>query len=213
MEIVSVVISILALGISGWTLWATMLKRGTVKMTRPTTIFFGPDNSPDEKSAKVYMRYLLFSTSRRGRVVESMFVRVRSPEAVQAFPIWVYGNKDLARGSGIFVGPEGVAANHHFLLPKGVTGFHFKPGKNSVEVVAQLVGDKHEIVLGEWTVSVSSEQAGELRDKNAGVYFDWGGDHKDYASWTEVRPEAGKLPPLTPSILELMSREFEGRNK
>ena len=208
---ISLAFSALALSISGWTFWATMLKTGTVKMTRPTTIFFGPDRSPDEKSAKVYLRFLLYSTSRRGRVVESMFARVHSAESLQNFPIWVYGNKDLARGSGIFVGPEGVAANHHFLLPKNVSGFKFKAGKNRIEIVAQLVGDRSEISLGEYSVVISDDQASQLSSADAGIYFDWGGESKDYVGWVEAKPEAASLPPFTPALLAKMMQEIEGK--
>src|SRR2546427_296072 len=39
-------ISLAALAASGLTAWLTLFRRGTVYMTRPTVIFFGPDGGP-----------------------------------------------------------------------------------------------------------------------------------------------------------------------
>ena len=201
--------SAVALTISVWTFWATLLKRGTIRMTRPTTIFFGPDASPNDRSAKVYMRFLLFSTSRRGRVLESLHVKVKSPEATQNFPVWVYGNKDLARGSGLFVGPEGVAANHHFLLPKMVTSFQFVAGLNRVEIVGRLVGDRSDRTLGEFEVNLNNDQANAIKADGNGIYFDWGGDTKEYVGFIDEKPSAAQLPDLSPSLLAMILDELK----
>jgi hypothetical protein len=40
---VSLAISTLSLAVSAVTAWLTLFRRGTVKMTQPTVIFFGPD--------------------------------------------------------------------------------------------------------------------------------------------------------------------------
>ncbi len=87
-------------------------------MTQPTVIFFGPDAPRAHDDAllpKVYLRTLLFSTSKRGRVIESMHATLSRNETHQNFNIWVYGNDRLVRGSGLFVGETGIEANHHFL--------------------------------------------------------------------------------------------------
>jgi hypothetical protein len=87
-------------------------------MTQPTVIFFGPDTPrarEDTPLPKVFLRTLLFSTSKRGRVIESMHVALSRNETHQNFNIWVYGDEKLVRGSGLFVGETGVAATHHFL--------------------------------------------------------------------------------------------------
>jgi hypothetical protein len=62
---ISVVVSTLALTISMVTAWLTLFRRGTVRMTRPTAIYFGADGSVDS-SPKVYLRTLLYSTAKRG---------------------------------------------------------------------------------------------------------------------------------------------------
>jgi hypothetical protein len=40
---VSLAISTLSLAVSAVTAWLTLFRRGTVKMTQPTVIFFGPE--------------------------------------------------------------------------------------------------------------------------------------------------------------------------
>ena len=87
---ISVVVSTLALTISMVTAWLTLFRRGTVRMTRPTAIYFGADGSVD-RSPKVYLRTLLYSTAKRGQIVESMFVKLCRGESIQTFNIWVYG--------------------------------------------------------------------------------------------------------------------------
>ena len=122
MTIVSLVIAVVALGISATTLWLTFLRHGVLLMTLPTVIYFGADGG-DEPNIKVYFRALLYSTAKRGWIVESMYVRVRRGETSQNFNVWVLGEEKLARGSGLFVGELGVVTNHHFLLPADGTNF------------------------------------------------------------------------------------------
>jgi len=95
-------------------------------MTQPTLVFFGPDGAGGDP--KVFLRTLLYSTAKRGQIVENMFVTLRRHESGQTFNIWVYGDGPLARGSGLFVGESGVTCNHHFLLPKDGTDFQWLPG-------------------------------------------------------------------------------------
>ncbi len=56
---VSVIISLVALFVSCLTAWLTWFHRGTIKMTQPTTVFFGPD---DKGQSKVFLRTLLYSS-------------------------------------------------------------------------------------------------------------------------------------------------------
>jgi hypothetical protein len=55
MEKISIIISLTALIISAVTFWLTRLKKGIVKMTRPTSIFFGPDGgwAKDKQSGRI----------------------------------------------------------------------------------------------------------------------------------------------------------------
>src|SRR6267154_3325079 len=93
-------ISCLALLVSGITAWLTFFRKGQLVMTQPTVVFFGPDGSRfDSDKNKIYLRTLLYSTAKRGQVLESLHVSLHRNESKQNFNIWVYGEKgNLTRG-------------------------------------------------------------------------------------------------------------------
>jgi hypothetical protein len=174
-------VSVVALCISAVTAWLTLFRKGTIKMTQPTVIFFGPDGpASNSESPKIYLRALLFSTSKRGRVVESMHATLYRNESHQNFNIWVYGEERLVRGSGLFVGETGVAANHHFLTPKDGTHFCFISGRYRVEIFAKLLGDSKPILLFSQPLEITNELATQMVEPNVGLYFDWGPDSSRY---------------------------------
>jgi hypothetical protein len=187
----SVAISALALAVALLTAWLTLLRRGTVKMTRPTVIFFGPDSSSrNDENPKVYLRTLLFCTSKRGRVIESMHVSLARNETRQNFNIWVYGEERLVRGSGLFVGESGISANHHFLTPPDQNHFRFREGVYRLEVFAKLLGSKKPIKLFSQELTIQSELGLALQEPSVGLYFDWGPDSSTYIPHIEKKPPA-----------------------
>jgi hypothetical protein len=127
-------------------------------------------------------------SQRRGRVIESMHVAVSRNETHQNFNIWVYGDEKLVRGSGLFVGETGVAANHHFLTPRDGSGFRFTEGRYRLEVFAHLLGDKNKTKLFSQTLEISPETGAALAEPGAGLYFDWGPDSSRYLPHVEKRP-------------------------
>ena len=208
---ISVTISTLALCTSVVVAWLTLFRRGTVKMTRPTVIFFGPDTprSRDEPGLpKVFLRSFLFATAKRGRVVESMHVALSRNETHQNFSIWVYGDQQLVRGSGLFVGETGLSANHHFLAPRDGSSFRFTEGRYRMEVFAQLLGGPDRKLLWSETLDISRETADQLAGADSGVYFDWGPDSSRYL------PHVDKRPPLpNEDFLELLNLERRSRSR
>jgi hypothetical protein len=180
---VTVTISILALAVSATTAWLTLFRRGAVRMTQPTVIYFGPD-APRARNCgpppKVYLRTLLFSTSKRGRVIESMHVSLARNEAHQTFNIWVHGDEKLVRGSGLFVGESGVAANHHFLTPRDGSEFQFLAGRYRLDVYARLLGNRIPTLLFSQELGIAPDIAVTLKEPGAGLYFDWGADSAQY---------------------------------
>ena len=202
-EPISVTISVLALCVSAVTAWLTLFRRGTVKMTQPTVIYFGPDSPRSRDEAplpKVYLRTLLFATSKRGRVVESMHIALSRNETHQNFNIWVYGDERLVRGSGLFVGETGIAANHHFLAPKDGSSFHFIEGRYRMDVYAKLLGNRDRTLLFSQILEISGEIAAQLVGSDYGLYFDWGPDSSRYL------PHVDKRPPLpNEDFLELLN--------
>src|SRR5258708_1547487 len=133
MNYISIIISLTALAISALTFWITSIKKGTVKMTRPTIIFFGPDGG-GQKHNKVFIRTLLYSTSDRGQYIQNMYIRLQRGESIQSFNVWVYDDKGLVRGSGLFINKSGISSNHHFLLPKDGSNYPFLSGEYLLQV-------------------------------------------------------------------------------
>ena len=179
--------SVVALVISASTAWLTLFRRGTVKMTRPSVIFFGPDGPVNDRKPKVYIRTLLYATSKSGRIIESMYVSLRRNESKQNFSIWVYGDERLVRGSGLYVGECGVNTNHHFLAPRDMNHFSFLEGTYSIEVFAKLLGGKRTLLLFSEDLSISAAFASALDSSDRGLYFDWGPDAKSYTSHMDER--------------------------
>lgn len=189
--IASICISVAALVVSAMTAWLTLLRRGTVRMTRPAVVYFGPDGaSRKEGSAKpkIFLRSLVYSTGKRGHIIESMFATLRRGEMRQTFNIWVYGEDKLARGSGIYVGETGVVCNHHFVLPEDGTRFEFLAGDYRLDVYAALVGHSASLHLCSVSLSISEQAAQQLKDPEFGIYFDWGPESQRYQS--HVRKKA-----------------------
>lgn len=172
---IATIISLLALAVSATTAWLTLFRRGTLRMPRPTVIFFGPDGPPSQGAGvKVFLRTLLYSTSKRAQILESMYVTLRRRESVQTFKIWVYGETgSLVRGSGLRISEDGFAANHHFVLPMDGTQFVFLPGDYIVEVYARLVNSAGSLLISKTGLHLSHEQAAAIAG-GSGVYFDWG---------------------------------------
>lgn len=195
MQYFSVGIAVLALVISGATLWLTHLRRGSLKMTRPTVVFFGPDGNEGGIS-KVFLRTLLYSTGKRGIVLEHLFIRLRRGETQQNFNVWVYGEKHLARGSGLFVGQDGIATNHHFLTPTDIRGFDFAAGDYELDVYGKIIGKDTTLLLSTIRLSIEAHEAEQLRKPSHGIYFDWGPDAGRYLKKIESR-RAMAHDPLT----------------
>ncbi len=199
-EWIALGISGLALAVSGVTAWLSLLSPGQLRMTQPTVIFFGPDGRTRAEAPhlKVFLRTLLYSTSRRGQMVESMHVSLQRAESKQNFSIWVYGDHRLVRGSGLHVPAEGIACNHHFLLPEDGSQFRLLSGQYSLTVYAKRVSDREPRQLSRLVLSISESEARDLGGDDAGIYFDWGPDQQAYNPHVEDRP------PLTfpPWLLE-----------
>jgi hypothetical protein len=203
MEQTSLTISIVALIVSLTTFWLTRIRKGTVKMTKPTVIFFGPDG-PGADLNKVFIRTLLYSTSDKGQYIENMFVKLTRGETVQNFNVWVYGDKHdgLSRGSGLFVGKNGLASNHHFLMPKDGSNFYFTKGSYELDVYVEMVNKKPQRIYTQ-NLTIDDQQGRELADKKAGIYFDWAPNTQTYQSHIDNGPK--KIPDFVDLLNHLES--------
>jgi hypothetical protein len=187
---ISLTVSIMALVVSAATAWLSLFRRGTVEMTQPTVIFFGPDTPRSGEhfgKPKIFLRTLLFSTAKRGRIIESMHVSLTRSETHQNFNIWVHGEiSKLVRGSGLFVGETGVSANHHFLTPEDGSQLTWKAGEYQLRVYAKLLGNNNHKLLFSQVLTISLELAAQLEQPSAGLYFDWGPDSSRYLPHIEL---------------------------
>jgi hypothetical protein len=194
-SLLALIVAFLALAVSALTAWLTLLRKGEVTMTRPTTIYFGPDgrSEVEELPQKVYLRTLLYSTGKRGNIIENMFVRLHRGETRQNFNVWTYGDKNLSRGSGLFVPETGLATNHHFLLPPDGTTFQFSTGRYVLEIFVTEVGATAPRLLYTVNLEIQPETFKALSQRGHGLYFDWGPDAGRY--FAHVRPPPPAEPP------------------
>ncbi|WP_299491284.1 hypothetical protein [uncultured Shewanella sp.] len=188
--ILGLLFSCVALIISAFTAWATFFNKGKLLMTRPVLIFFGPDISPLKSNRnKVYLRTLLYSSAKRGNVIESLYLSLQRNETKQNFNVWAYGERgSLKVGSGLYVPEEGVTFDHHFVLPEDGGSFEFMQGEYKLCVFAKLVNKKSPQKLSEIELVISENQAEELSKDNSGIFFNWGPEKQSYHSYIDKRP-------------------------
>ena len=184
-------ISLAALLISAATAWLTLFRRGTIRMTKPTFVAFTYDHTPRPERPtipKVFLRALIYSTGKRGQIIENMFITLRRDKNQQIFNVWGYGETEkLARGSGLYVGETGVAHNHHFNPPEHSTGFNFGAGEYHLDVFAFLVGVAKPIRLSSVLLTVPEQDGAQLRNSNYAYWFDWAPDSSRYHGHLENR--------------------------
>lgn len=188
-DIASFGLSVAALVISLVTAWATMWRRGRIYMTQPALVCFIIERRSTSESVslhpKIYLRTLLFSSGKRGNIVESMYVRLRRGDTVQTFNVWVLGERDLARGSGLYVGENGITCNHHFLLPPDGTEFVFREGEYTLEVFATLFRRGRPIKLHESRLTIREKDAVAIAGGREDVLYSWSPESGRYLTHAE----------------------------
>ncbi len=185
---ISPAVSVIALAISLFTLWFTILRRGTVRSTHPSFIAFRYDFvGKSVPQAKIFFRALLFSTGKRGQVIESLFLRVREGARQTEFSFWGLGDKDLIRGSGLFVPETGVATNHHFNPVDAETLFLFSQGSYSLELVAKLVGKERLVSLWNVTLEMPAGVFDSAIARETTVFYSWSPEQRCYVASVEKR--------------------------
>lgn len=185
---ISPLVSIIALAVSLFTLWFTILRRGTVCSTHPSFIAFRYDFVQKAvPQAKIFFRALLFCTGKRGQVIELLFLRVREGSRQAEFSFWGYGDKDLVRGSGLFVPEIGVATNHHFNPVDDETLFRFSHGTYSMELMAKLVGRDRLVSLWNVTLEISAGVFDSTISRETAIFYSWSPEQRCYIESIERR--------------------------
>jgi hypothetical protein len=201
-EAVSLFLSLFAVGVSIFTFWYTALRRGSVKMTQPTQVGIGFGEAGTKN--QVFVRCLLFATSKRGAVLENMYARVRCGERSQNFSIWVHGQPhSMSRGAGLLVSESGLAANFHFLLRPDEPDFPLTTGIYKVEIIGRLLRSTSEVVLTVAHVEVTPAMTG-AESAGVGLQFDWAPDSNVYVGHVAKQPSNVISPSEFASLLDGM---------
>jgi hypothetical protein len=183
----SVIISIIAFLLSLFTLWLTKFYSGKIKMTRPTLIFFGTDGV-GKNHKKIFIRTLLYCTADKGQYIQNMFIRLIKGETIQNFNIWIYRTNELYRGAGLFIEKQGIALDHHFLMPKNSTTYNFTDGEYIMQVYIEPI-DKSPILIYEQRLILSEAHKNEMLNNKAGVFFDWSPNTQTYLAYSDIGPD------------------------
>ncbi|MFZ0631680.1 MAG: hypothetical protein WA399_03120 [Acidobacteriaceae bacterium] len=195
-DLITISISLLSLLLSAYAVWVAQFNHGRLRMTRPTLLCLKrdfPSGIP-----KIFLRTCLFTTGIKGRVIENMFLRVRQARGTYTFDFWGHTeNGKLSLGSGLAVGPAGVASDHHFNPREGSAEFLYVDGDYEVEVFASVIGVKQPELLQHITFSVESTQAAELiQIPTREMYLFWNADTGSYVGSVrhENRARDGSAP-------------------
>ena len=194
---VSVLIAMLSLSVSLAVAWLTLVHRGRLRMTRPSLVVLTRADGPDPEAPKIFMRMMLYSTGKRGHVVENLFAKVRRAESTQPFLFWSYGETNkLSVGSGIYVNQGGHVANHHFLLTAESRDYRLLAGKLTIDVYAVFDRDEQPTLLRSIDIFLPEEAAKALlNDSGAVLFFAWDPEAGKYRSRVNSRSHsAPRLP-------------------
>lgn len=174
----SLAIAIGSFAISIVTLYLTYFQRGRLRLTRPTAIFFVRDGSDDK--FKIVVTALLYSTAKRGQVVESMFIKIIQEDSVTTFSEWVYWEGDRVHLGGVKIGEEGRTLFDHFLLSDETDNFDFASGKYSLEIYALKIGAKNPIRLFQTEFTLEAKTVEAVKPRGPGFALFLNPDTKSY---------------------------------
>lgn len=180
-------ISILALVISILTAWFSLFHRGSLKMSRPAFLAFVVEDVPFGGWLKIFIRSLLFSTGSKGHVVESIILTLKHNNEIYPFHYWMYGDKEeLEIGSGLFVEPTGVAANHHFTPTQGIGSKSLTVGQYEIDIHANILGDNKKHLLQSIKFNLGSDEVDAItKSKHVAVYLRWDLETQSYKTFID----------------------------
>jgi hypothetical protein len=112
---------------------------------------------------------------------------VREGTRSEEFSLWGYGDKELVRGSGIFVPETGVVTNHHFNPLHTENLFRFSHGTYRLELVAKLVNRKRLVELWNIALDVPTGAYDSKIARETALFFNWSPEAKCYIGSIEKR--------------------------
>ena len=183
MESISPVVSIFALAVSLFTVLFTILRCGSVCGTHPSFVTFRYDAvDKPVAQAQISLRALLFSTGKKGVLIENLFLFVSEGQRSEEFCFWGVGDKDPVRCSSIFVPEIGVVTCHHFNPLHTEKLFWFTHGSYTLEFVARITGKKRLISL--WTIKLDIPAGAYDTTIPPGlaIFFNWSPKERRYVA-------------------------------
>lgn len=170
------ILSGIAVIISFTVLYLTHLRGGTVKMTQPSLVAFLLERG----SPKICLQTLLFSTNHRGNVIENIWLKLKNNKQYYNFTLWAYRKeKEIIKGSGLFVSREGNPNMHYFLLNAFRTENLFIEGNIRLQIYCDIINHKSEVLLGEINIFFNKEHIPALKAGDK-ILFDWDPTDKKY---------------------------------
>lgn len=176
-EIPTVVAS-LSLCISSIVAWFTLFRRGQLQMTNPSMIGL----CVEQNKLKIFFTSMLYSTGRKGHIVESIFLKVRHTESLQIFNHWSdFRDGNFVSDAGLKVGEDGVCRTLCFVPSLAGANFGVLIGKYEIEVLCKVANCKRPKLLSTLTLELSSFQASAVQE-GIPIAFQWGPASKSYHS-------------------------------
>jgi len=117
-----------------------------------------------------------------------MYVVLASEGRKESFILWGYGDQNLAVGGGIFVGEQGLVANHHFLNSPLNAPYQFKNGACRLEVFAKLIDRTKSLLLFSTDLFINEEQCAALSHPRNSIIFVLNPGDRTYSSYVDTKP-------------------------
>ena len=176
---ISAILSVVSLLVSIIVAWRTLFRRGRLCMTQPVQIAF----TYEKEKPKIFLRTLLYTTGKRGYVIEGLYLKISQNDVVHTFGFWGYGERnELMVAGGLRINEDGIAFNHHFLQTDERSQFDFADGKYEISIYARIVNRRNPRLLSKVNLSLPATEASALRFKRIdGVLFTWEPDLSRYS--------------------------------
>jgi hypothetical protein len=178
MDVISLILSIISIFISGIVAYIVHFHRGKLRMTQPSIIALTYD--APVRTPKIVLSSLFYSTSERGKVIENLFLRVIYGKVDYNFNRWFYDKENTPYPGGLFVNKEGKSNYHHFLLSQDdVSSFRFRGGEYSIKIYAQLVGNHKPILLRTIKFLLDNRPFASINDTPSALLY-WNPETAEY---------------------------------
>ena len=110
---------------------------------------------------------------------------MREGSRLAEFSFWGHGDKDLIRGSGLFIPETGLATNHHFNPINPETLFLFSEGVYSLELVAKVIGQESLVSLWNIKLEMPAGVFGSTITREKSVFYSWSPEQQCYIASVE----------------------------